>query len=216
MKKIDVTIIVGIGLIVIGALFLLQTFGVIEGILPLVWALIFAASGLIFLYFFWVNRQQWWALIPGFTTLGLAALILISEYGPMGWDEWAAALFLACIALSFIMIYLLNREHWWAIIPGGVLLSVAALVGLASVTSGDELIVAVFFLGIALTFGVLALLPSPTGRMKWALIPGGVMLVMSVIFFAVAVEGFKFIWPAGIILIGLYVLYRAFFQRSRT
>jgi hypothetical protein len=215
MKKFDVTMIVGIGLIVVGGLFLLQTFGVIEGVLPAIWAFIFAASGAIFLYFFWINRQQWWALIPGFTTLGLAALILIAEYGPQDWDEWAAALFLASIALSFLVIYILNREHWWAIIPGGVLLSVAALVGLSSITSGDELIVAVFFFGIALTFGVLAFLPSPAGRMRWALIPGGVMLVMSIIFLAIAVQGFKFVWPAAIVILGLYVLYRALFRQSR-
>ena len=44
MKRFDMTMIIGIGLIMVGAMFMLQTFGIVEGVLPLLWILVFVAS----------------------------------------------------------------------------------------------------------------------------------------------------------------------------
>jgi hypothetical protein len=215
MKKLDLTMLIGFGLIVVGALFMLQTLGIVEGILPILWMLIFAASGAIFLYFYWINRESWWALIPGFTLLGLAGLLVMTEYGPKAVEDLAATLFLGSIGISFFVIYGVNRENWWAIIPGGVLLSVAVMVLLESLVHNGDLVVSIFFLGLASTFAALALLPSPSGRMRWALIPAGILSVMALIFFGIAVEAFQYIWPAGIILVGLYILYRTLFKEKQ-
>jgi hypothetical protein len=215
MKRLDVTLIVGLGLVLVGGLFLLHTLGVVEGVLPLLWVVVFAASGLIFLYFFWINREHWWALIPGFTLLGLGVLIGLSEYGPKELEDVAAFIFLASIGLSFWLIYFFNREHWWAIIPGGVLFSVAVIAGLEQVSVKDDVIASIFFLGLALTFGAIALLPTPYGRMKWAWIPASILFVIGLIIFSAAVSAFKYLWPAGVILVGLYILYRALFGRKK-
>jgi hypothetical protein len=215
MKRLAMAPIVGIGLIVVGALFLLQTLGVVEGVLPLLWVLVFVAGGVIFLYFFLINREHWWALIPGFTFVGIGALLGLTEYGPKSLENLAAALLMASIGLSFWVIYLINREHWWAIIPGGVLFTVAVVVGLEDILVGDDVIVSVFFLGMALTFGAIALLPTPYGRMKWAWIPASVLFAIGIIFFSVAVSGFQFVWPAAIILVGLFILYRTLFGKGR-
>ena len=215
MKRLDITLIVGLGLVIVGSLFLLQTLGVIEGVLPLVWALAFAASGLIFLYFFWINREHWWALIPGFTLLGVGMLIGVAEYGPKGLENFAAFILLASIGLSFWLIYLLNREHWWAIIPGGVLFSVAVIPLLEMVKLNDDVIVSIFFSGLALTFAAIALLPTPYGRMKWAWIPASILLLIGIIIFSVAVSAFTYLLPAGVIVVGLYILYRALFKQRK-
>jgi hypothetical protein len=201
--------------VIVGGLFLLQTLGVIEGALPLLWVIIFALSGLIFLYFFWINREHWWALIPGFTLLGLGVLIGISEYGPRSLDDLAAFIFLGSIGLSFWLIYFLNREHWWAIIPGGVLFSVAIIAGLEQVNVKDDVIVSIFFLGLAATFGIIAVLPTPYGRMKWAWIPAGIMFLIGAIIFSAAVSAFKYLWPVAVIAFGLYILYRAVFRQGK-
>jgi hypothetical protein len=212
MKRMDVTLIVGLGLVLVGGLFLLQTLGVVEGVLPLMWALAFAVGGLIFLYFFWINREHWWALIPGFTLLGLGVLVGISEYGSRELENFAGFVFLASIGLSFWLIYFLNREHWWAIIPGGVLFSTAAIAGLEVIDIREEIIVSIFFLGLGLTFAVIALLPTQYGRMKWAWIPSGILLFIGLIIFSVSVSAVAYIWPAGVILLGIYILYRALFR----
>ncbi len=215
MKRLDLTLIVGLGLVVVGGMFLLQTLGVIEGVLPLLWVFVFAASGLVFLYFFWINREHWWALIPGFTLLGLGALIGLSEYGPKEVENVAAVMFLGSIGLSFWLIYFLNREHWWAIIPGGVLFSIAVIAGLEQVNVHDNVIASIFFLGLALTFGAIALLPTPYGKMKWAWFPAGILFVIGIIIFSAAVSAFKYLWPIGVILVGLYILYRALFRKAK-
>lgn len=214
MKRFDMSMIIGIGLIVVGALFMLQVFGVVEGVLPLLWILVFIASGVIFLYFFWSNREHWWALIPGFALIGLGGLIAISEYGPKALENLAATLFLGSIGVSFLIIYALNREHWWAIIPGGVLLSLAVMIGFEELLGDGELTVSILFLGMALTFGAVALIPTPTGDMRWAWIPAGVLFIIGVIFFGTAVSFMKYIWPAAIIVAGLYILYRTLFKQG--
>ena len=80
MKRFDARTVNTVGailLIGVGILLLLQNFGILGGVVALIWSLIFAAGGLIFVYMFLTNRTPWWALIPGFTLLGLAALIAL-------------------------------------------------------------------------------------------------------------------------------------------
>lgn len=212
MKRLEVRVIGGILLIVVGILFLLQSFGIVRDVLDLLWALLFGAGGSFFLYVFLTNRANWWALIPGFVLLGVAALIALERLAPGVDETWGGAVFLGGIGLAFWAIYITRREHWWAVIPGGVLLTLALVAGLSSALEGIEM-GGVFFLGLGLTFGLLAFLPTPEGRMKWALIPAAVLLVMGLLITAATVETLKYLWPAALILVGLYLVFRVFSSR---
>jgi hypothetical protein len=103
-------------------------------------------------------------------------------------------------------------ENWWAVIPGGVLLTLAIVAGLSENLEGIET-GGVFFLGLGLTFALLALLPTGDGKLTWALIPAVVLFLMGLLITAAAAEFINYVWPAALILGGLYLLYRAF--RSR-
>jgi hypothetical protein len=212
LKRFDVHAIGAILLIIVGILLLLQNFGILGGIVALIWALIFAAGGLIFLYMFLTNRTQWWAIIPGFALLGLAALIALDEFLPQVGDILGGAIFLGAMGLAFWVIYFQRREQWWAIIPGGVMFTLALIAGLDAAFEGLET-GGVLFLGLGLTFGLLSFVPTPHGRMKWALIPAAVLLVMGVLITAVATGGLAFLGGAALILVGLYVLLRMFVSR---
>jgi hypothetical protein len=212
LKRFDVHAIGAILLIIVGILLLLQNFGILGGIVALIWALIFAAGGLIFLYMFLTNRTQWWAIIPGFALLGLAALIALDEFLPQVGDILGGAIFLGAMGLAFWVIYFQRREQWWAIIPGGVMFTLALIAGLDAAFEGLET-GGVLFLGLGLTFGLLSFVPTPHGRMKWALIPTAVLLVMGVLITAVATGGLAFLGGAALILVGLYVLFRMFVSR---
>ena len=215
MKRFDARTVNTVGailLIVVGILLLLQNFGILGGVVALIWSLIFAAGGLIFLYMFLTNRTQWWAIIPGFTLLGLAALIALDEFFPRVGDALGGMIFLGGIGLAFWVIYFLNREHWWAVIPGGAMFTVALIAGLDAVFEGAET-GGVLFLGLGLTFGLLSLLPTPHGRMRWTLIPAAVLLVIGVLITAAATGIFEYLWAIALILAGLYLLLRMF--RSR-
>jgi len=213
MKRFDVRTIGAILLIVVGILLLLQNVGILGGVVALIWSLILAAGGLVFLYVFLTNRVHWWALIPGFALLSIAALIALDEFWPQVGDALGGTIVLGGIGLAFWVIYFLNREHWWAVIPGGVMFTVALIAGLDAVFEGAET-GGVLFLGLGLTFGLLSLLPTPQGRMRWALIPAAVLLVIGLLITAATTGIFEYLWPAALILVGLYLLYRMFVSRS--
>ena len=207
MRRFEARVIWGILLIAGGILFLLQNFGFLGGMLAFLWVLIFGTAGAVFLFVFLTNRAHWWAVIPGFALLSLAALIALDQLVPEIGDAWGGTLFLGGIGLSFWVIYFVNREHWWAIIPGGVMLTLALIAGLASVLEGIET-GGVFFLGLGLTFGLLSFVPTPQGRIKWALIPAAVLLVMGLLLGAAAAPLLNYLWPVALILAGLYHVFR--------
>ena len=202
----------GLLLVVAGAALLLQNFGVFGPILAnAVWVLLFGLGGLVFLAVFILNREQWWALIPGLTLLGLAILVGFGER--LG--AWGGAIFLASIGLSFWLIYAVRPEFWWAIIPGGSLFSVAALVALeASGRVKDEATVGVMFLGIAITFGLVYLLPGGQEERRWALIPGGILALMGFLMLITLGGLINYIWALALIVAGGYILWRALRMRA--
>jgi len=209
----EVRIVGGILLIVGGVLFLLQNLGFLGGSLALLWALLLGVGGAVFLYVFLTNRANWWVLVPGFALLGLAATVALNRLAPGVGETWGGTLFLSGIGFAFWVIYFTNREHWWPVIPGGVLLTIALVAGLSSVLEGVE-VGGIFFLGLGLTFGLLSLLPTPEGRMKWALIPAAVLMVMGLLITAAATALLGYLWPVALILVGLYFIFRTFASRQ--
>ncbi len=212
MRKFDARIIWGILLIVGGLLILLQNFGIFEGVIALFWAFVFGGAGLAFLFAFLRDRAHWWAVIPGFTLLGLAALIFVDQFLPQVGDALGGTIFLGGVGLSFWALYVINRQHWWAIIPGGTLFTLALVAGLSSVVDG-AVTGGIFFLGLGLTFGLLSVVPTPQGRIKWALIPAAVLCVMGLLIIAAATPLLGYLWPMALILIGLFVIFRTLVSR---
>ena len=209
MKRLDVRIVGGVLLIVAGVLALLQIWGVFLVSLDLFWAFLFGAGGVVFLSIFLTGRDHSWPLIPGFALLGLAATIALEQLAPQVGDTWGGALFLGMTGLAFWAIYFTNREHWWAIIPGGALLTLALVAATSSVI-GEVGTGGVFFLGLGLTFGLLAFLPTPQGRIKWAIIPAGVLLALGLLVTAASATVLDYFWPVALILVGLYLVARVF------
>lgn len=192
----------GLLLIGLGILYLLQNFGVLDG-LEFIWPVLFVVAGVAFLFVFFTNRAHWWALIPGFTLLGLAATagsqLLLSEFP----GEWSGAIFLGAIGLSFWAVYLARRENWWAIIPGGVLLTLATVTGVSDIMA-EMGTGSVFFLGLAVTFALVFL----ATHMRWALIPAAALAVMGVLLIIGLENLINFIWPIALILAGLFLIIR--------
>lgn len=202
MKRINWRIIVGLLLMLWGALLLLERTGLFPWGVNLFWGIVGIGGGLALLYVFFANpRAQWWLATPGFFLLGLGAAAFL--------PEWLDGLiFLGSIGLSFWVIYLTNPQHWWAIIPGGVLLTLAATSGLserlAEVDTGS-----VFFLGLGLTFLLVAVLV----RQSWAYFPA----LALVLFAAVLGLGFggplDWLWIGALFLAGLILVLFALVRR---
>jgi hypothetical protein len=205
MKRIDVRILFGALLIGAGVLFLLQSLNIIPDAWDILWTAAFLVGGGIFLYVYFMDRAQWWALIPGVILVGLSGTIFLGIFFPD--SNLGGALFLGSASLGFWIIYLTNREFWWAIIPGGVLLTLAAISGLDDYISGDAG-GGIFFIGLSLTFLLLALLAKPRQNFWWAYIPAGVLFVFGVFITGPLQSVFNYIWPVALILIGGILLFR--------
>ena len=197
----------GAVLIAMGSLLLLRNLGLAEGVLAFgSWA-VFAAAGLGFLYVFIKDKTKWWAAIPGLALIGLSILIGLDTVAPRLEDAIGGPLFLGMLGVSFWIVYRVRRDSWWAVIPGGVFLTlalVALLEGLdTSVDSGG-----IFFLGLGLTFLLVSRLSSAKGALTWALIPGGILSAMGILILAASAAILSYVWPAVLILSGAYIVYR--------
>ncbi len=212
MKRLESRVLWGVLLIAGGVLFLLDSLGVIA-VGAVVWPFLLGTASVAFLVVFLTAPQtNWWAAIPGFVLLGLMGTALFDQLAPTAAEVWGGSLFLGAISVAFWSVYLVDTENWWAVIPAGVLMTLALIAGLPEGIQGIET-GGMLFLGIGLTFALLALLPTPEGRMAWPIIPALVLLVVGALVTAAATELINYVWPAMLIIGGLYLLYRAVSSR---
>ena len=204
MKRFDHRIVIGTLLIVAGGLGFLQAFGLLRNASDIFWGLVFLAAGGVFLYLFagGFASGQWWAVIPGLVLAGIGVLILL----PDSLDDLGGGVFLGAIGLSFWLIYFSGRERWWAIIPGGVLFTLALVAILPERLFGGADTGGVFFLGLATTFLLVALLAD----MQWAFWPAGALGVFGVfLFFQSQVYLFSYLAAAALIGAGVFIILRS-------
>ena len=207
MRRYDPRLLLGILLVLGGLLSLLDAMGVISNGGGIFWGLIFGAGGLIFLYMLINNRENWWAAFPAFTLLGLAA----SSFLPKSLGAYDGLVFFAGISLGFWWVYFTGTERWWAIIPAGVLLTLGIVSSVNNATS-DLATGGLFFLGLGLTFILVAVLPGGNGR-SWALIPGTILLLFGALLGTPFRGIADYLWPAVLVILGGYFVVRFFLHR---
>lgn len=83
-----------------------------------------------FLFVYYRNRSNWWALIPAYVMLVIGFMVGILETDLMS-DNFVPPYVLLAISLPFFYVYFRNKNNWWALIPGGV----TGLIGLAFLIS---------------------------------------------------------------------------------
>ncbi len=162
-----------------------------------------------FIVVYVLDRGQWWALIPAYVLLAVAAMILLSETGLLS-DAFQGTFVLTAIALSFLLIYLQDRAKWWALIPAYILFSIGIMLLLEELgILSDFLVPAYVMFVIAIPFFVVYI-RNP--KQWWPLIPGGIMAAIGLSF--LMVEAFQYVFPAAVILVGLWILIRSFTRKE--
>lgn len=198
----------GLVLIFGGVLLLLDTVGIFKGG-GLFWTLASGAIGVLFLSVYFSNHDNWWALIPGVILLAITATIGLITFLP-GFSQsvFIGTIILGGIAFSFLLVYLADRRNWWAIIPAGVMATLAIVATLDAGTSG---IVSggIFFLGLGITFALVAFLPNPVGQMRWSWIPAGILTFMGFVILLTAGSYLNYVFPSALILVGIFFISRS-------
>jgi hypothetical protein len=201
----------GLLLVALGVLLFLNNLNVINLDWSLLVGPVFALGGLVFLFVFFFDRKNWWALIPAFTLIGLGVINLLDTLKVPLAETLSEAILFFAIGLSFWLIYIINSSNWWAIIPGGVLWSLAAGTLLPEETWLSR---GVFFLGLGLTFLLVYLLPKAEGRMKWTLYPAAALFLVGLLASIGASNWIKFIWPVTLLAAGIVLLFSAIRKKS--
>lgn len=198
------SIIGGLLLIVVGVVFLLDNLELISVDWEMLIGPMFGIGGLVFLLVFILNTDDWWALIPGFALLAIGIIIFMGQQKFM--DNWTGAVFLGCLSLAFLLVYVFHHNQWWALIPGGVLLTLS---GVTMLSDGGVLAGGVFFLGLALTFFLVYISPKPAGKLTWALYPAAALLVVGILVTLGATNLINYVWPLALLAGGGYLIFRA-------
>ncbi len=202
----------GVALIAMGAFFLAQQFGAFGKLELPFWAFAFGLLGLIFLFTFSTDRRQWWSLIPGCILLGVA-LVIVNAQNEFIPAQQAGGLFLFSIGLPFLLIYLLDRRLWWALIPGGILSVLALITFVSGGAVGGQVIAAIMFFGLAAVFAVLRLATRSSAYMGWATWVAIIMAAIGALLLITGTAAAAIVGPAILIGLGLVLLVRAFLAR---
>ncbi len=176
---------VGLLLVLAGAIIFLGNLGLFD-LGNIFGALILGTAGILFGRKYFKNRQQIWALLVATGFFATVAAILN--------PAMAGTSLLATLALGFILVYQHNNKHWWAIIPAGVLSSVAVVAAIEErFTIFDNNSVMFFFFGLAATFAYLYFVINK----KWAVYPA-----ISLLAIAILVSSLSGSWLLPVLFIG--------------
>ena len=147
------SIIWGVAFVLFGGVLLAQQLGLLGPMRLSFGVFLFGIPALLFL---------WWALIPGSVLTGLT-FIIFNEQNHFISTVQAGGLFLFSIGVPFLLIFLLNRKMWWALIPGGVMVVLSVLPMLTDTGLSPQTIGGFFFIGLGAVFALVRLvtLPNP-------------------------------------------------------
>lgn len=181
-----------------GVLLLAAQLGWLGWMSSWLWAALFLLGAAFFILRFRREPAHWWALLPGAALAGIGLTFVAGDVG--------GALFLGALGAGFAAVYVSGRERWWAIIPGGVLLTLAVIAWL-DVRAARWDTGWLFFVGLAVTFGLLAVLPEQQGRHRWAIYPAlGATALVFVTVLSGAVTGV--VLPLLLVAAGVYLIWR--------
>lgn len=155
------------------------------------------------------NRTRQWALLVAYILFVLSVAPAMASFGG-DVPAYFGSIFLLAVGIPFFVVYLRSGEgNWWAIIPAGVMttLAIIATLGIAGWirdTQTGGISNAILMGGLAATFAVIWLRHAK----PWAKVVTIALTALAIasIFFASYSEIF---WPVAFILLGAYLLYTA-------
>ena len=194
-------------LILLGAVLLVEA---LTDLTAWTWVAILAAGGLGVFGVYLTDRSEWALLIPAYVLWAIAGLIALIELNILQ-DPFIATYVLTAIALPFLVVFLRNRDQWWALIPAYVLLIVGVMIGLTEGGVLSDLLVPAYILfAIAIPFFVVYVRNT---QQWWALIPAGILAVIG-LSFLIAEAAVQYVAPVALVLVGVWILVRQFTRKE--
>ena len=172
-------------------------------------ALFFTLAAVFFLVY--LGKRAIWSAITGYVFLALGFMPLIATFKH---PEFAGIILFLAIGLPFLFVYLRSPEHWWAVIPAGILLTmglvtaIILLPGMPSSGFDPRFANSIIFAGMTATFAVVWL----RHHKGWAMILSTACALIAVV--ALFLRDINNAWALFVVAAGVYILYNAL--RSKT
>ena len=157
-------------------------------------------------------RSGWWRVIAGLLIIVAGVLLLLVQFkwitleGPF----WGP-LFLLGGAAVFLALWLGDKAEWWPLIPGGVMLAWGLSTVLGNLGLAEWLVALIGMVGSSLPF--LYIFTRNRKTNWWALIPGGVLLLVGVATAMGELIGGD--WVATLVLLGIALAFALVFLLDR-
>ncbi len=163
-------------------------------------------------------------LIWGIILIGIGVIALANQFTNFNWDH-LGLYFLPLLGGAFLLGGILSRQAG-LIIPGGIISGIGwgslLIAGPLSGLTGDNE-GAIFMLTFALGWGLITVLTAvfTDETHWWPLIPGGIMALigLGILFGGIFMQGLSLlgrIWPAFLIVLGLYILFQGVRSQDKT
>lgn len=189
---------------------------------------LFLITSLAFFTVFIVRPSQWWAMLTGWISLGLAGTVYTSmtritipylERIPQG--SLPPLVLFAGISLGFIFVWLTGvREKWWALMTAGQILAVFGVILVQALDYNDATIPTVLFLVSGISFLLVWMLSSEKHNLSWAIYPALVLISFSAFLYLITfwVQNSRMVLSIIFLIIGFLFLinyFRTTFQARK-
>lgn len=211
-------ILIGSLIVLVGILTLLMNLDVFPRFGDFMWGIVLLMVALFFFNIYWKNRPQWWALLPTavFAAIGIGLVLKSLIWLP---GEIIGFLLFFLTGGVFAFLYIRDPNEWWPVIPAGALFSLATIVLIDGFRLLDSDYQGVIFLfGLGLTFIYLWSQRTLENKLFWALYPGAVLLILSVLVYTEEARwlGSDYVFPILLIMTGLFFIATSLLKPRKT
>lgn len=198
----------GIGLVLFGLFYLLVNLHVLY--VPGEWfaLILFAGAAGFFFRRFYLSKGVGMLIVASVCAY-IAFAVFVDSFTALD-PDWLGVVFFWGMSALFAYGFLQNSRKWGLLLLSGVFFTLGGVVVLDMLHLDDGLTGAAFFMGLALTFGVLFKLGDAENNLYWARVPAIVLALFSVFVFLVSSDWLfaDIFFPLVLIAAGAVMLYR--------
>jgi hypothetical protein len=199
---------VGTALILSGIFFLLTNFSIIPPVgqaTDRVIGILLFVTGIVFAFFQGRGGGLFWFIIPAGVSFSFGIVILIFGFAEII-GALAAALLAFGFGTTFLIIFLLQRAQWWALLPAGSLYGLSLWIWMSMLQPEIGFHPVFLILSIGLSFLAVYLFSVQKHKMRFSLYAGAIIVFCAFIYyFVILFSKFILFWAILLIIVGLSV-----------
>jgi len=198
----------GVALILSGIFFLLTNFSVIPPVgyaVDRVIGILFFITGVVFAFFQGRGGGLFWFIIPAGVAFSFGSFTLVVGISKI-FSLTAATILGIGFGTTFLIVFLLQKAQWWALLPTGSLYGVSLWISMVSIQPQISYHPVFLLLCIGVSFLCIYFFSVQKLKMRFALFTGSIIILSAVIYyFLIFFIEFKLFWAILLIVLGISI-----------